>query len=172
MIFAVDWISIVFEPRPISLLSIAPPRPVSCPDADFPVSTMESTEDLPVEDGEALRERRCVSTAVKRLLSIHTGNKIYLSQPTVDVVTRLLALTADLQIPRNVCVGMVTAAKFFAGTQSIRSVAGPEQPPGCNIHDVSQVVRTPKRKRRYPSADRIKRQLFCQSVDPIESTST
>jgi hypothetical protein len=69
------------------------------------------------------RNRKVIDTAVARLLKAHLSDRTTLSKPTQVLVENLRRQFTAARLPREVYVGIIVAAKHFAGTFKPRSAA-------------------------------------------------
>lgn len=105
-----------------------------------------STPGVHVDQVQA--DRKQVDVAVGRLKRRHERDRTTLSLPTAELATWLGATAPDL--PLLTCVGIVVAAKHFAGTQS----------PRRGIAEQAAVGRPAPHEPQELSKDMIRRRLF------------
>ena len=113
-----------------------------------------SSSSSPTSHLEKKQSRKRIDAAVLRLKERHRRDRTTLARPTEELAQWLV--TTDGEVPRLTCVGIVVAAKHFAGTQSPR-----------------RKVTGPTAKRPAPPVphepDAVRRPLFRD--EPAESTS-
>jgi hypothetical protein len=103
------------------------------------------------------RDREVIDAAVVHLLKAHLRNKTSLSKPTQTLVDELRTEFLKARLPREVYIGIVVAAKHFAGTQK----------PKRNVPSGRSV-----QHRRGSPVDKVKRRLFTEAVEvPVPEIS-
>lgn len=114
------------------------------------------------------RNRTVIDDAVRDLLRDHMRDRSTLSKPTLELVDKLRQKYVQARLPREVYIGVVVAAKHFAGKKMpIRAVQLPRRP-HCGSNP---------RPRLGSSVEKVKRQLFVDPSDVvmesgIDSSST